>query len=39
MNSWEVVWENEAEKDLSRIDRTTARKIKEKVADVLVRNP
>jgi len=39
MNSWEILWEKEAEEDLNRIDRNTVKKIKEKVVNVLLRNP
>ena len=40
MNSWEVIWEEEVvEEDLKKIDKTTARKIRDKVREVLPKDP
>jgi len=39
MNNWKVIWEEEAEEDLSKIDKITARKIREKVENYLAKDP
>lgn len=39
MNNWKIIWEEEAEEDLKKIDKTTARKIRDKVREILSKNP
>jgi len=36
---YKVIWESSAEENLRKIDRTIARKIKDKVENYLVKNP
>ena len=39
MNNWKVVWEKDAEKCLSKIDKITAKKIRNKVENYLTKDP
>lgn len=36
---YKVIWEEDAQEDLSKIDKETARKIKSKVDSILPKNP